>query len=148
MELSQAQEGQEPERLAQIDGQIRRFTGDGAYDRKSVCDQIGTAGIEDVTVVVPPRRPAAVSRNASGTWAQRNQHLERIAEVGRQAWHKEVRYRQQARVEGTFRRYKRTLGDHLRARGFEAQKGEAAIGGVVLNRMLELGSPESYAIAA
>ncbi len=137
-----------PERLAQIDGQIRRFTGDGAYDRKSVYDQIGTAGIEDVTVVVPPRRPAAVSRNASGTWAQRNQHLERIAEVGRQAWQKEVRYRQQARVEGTFRRYKRTLGDRLRARGSEAQKREAAIGCVVLNRMLELGSPESYAIAA
>ena len=50
--------------------------------------------IEDVAVVVPPRRPAALTTNASGTWAQRNRHLERIAEVGRQAWHKEVRYRQ------------------------------------------------------
>jgi hypothetical protein len=137
-----------PDLLGQIEGPIRRFTGDGAYDRKSVYDQIGRAGIEDVAVVVPPRRPAALTTNASGTWAQRNRHLERIAEVGRQAWQKEVRYRQQARVEGTFRRYKRTLGDHLRARGFDAQKREAAIGCAVLDRMLKLGRPESYAIAA
>jgi hypothetical protein len=137
-----------PDLLGQIDRQISRFTGDGAYNRKSVYDQIGTTGTKDVAVVVPPRRTAAPSTNASGTWAQRNRHLERIAEVGRQAWHKEVRYRQQARVEGTFRRYKRTLGDYLQARGLEAQTREAAIGCVVLNRMLELGRPASYAIAA
>ena len=137
-----------PELLGQVDGPIRRFTGDGAYDRKSVYDPIGTAGTEDVSIIVPPRRPAALSRKASGTGSQRDRRLERIAEIGRQAWQKEVRYRQQARVEGTFGRYKRTLGDHLRARGFEAQKREAAIGCVVLNRMLELGRPESYAIMA
>jgi hypothetical protein len=49
-----------PELLGQIDGRIRRFTGDGAYDRKSVYDQIGTAGTEDVAIIVPPRRAAAL----------------------------------------------------------------------------------------
>ena len=137
-----------PYLLRQINGRIKRFTGDGAYDRKSVYDQIGTAGTEDVAAIVPPRRAAAPSTNASVTWAQRNRHLERIAEVGRQAWQRDVRHRQQARVEGTFRRYKRTLGAHLRAREFEAQKREAAIGCAVLNRTLELGRPESYVIAA
>jgi hypothetical protein len=127
---------------------VRRFTGDGAYDQKSVYEQIGAAGTEDVAVVVPPRQRAAPSANTSGTPAQRNRHLERIAEIGRQAWQKEVRCRQQARVEGTFRRYKRTLGDHLRARQFEAQRGEAAIGCAVLNQMLELASPALYAITA
>ena len=89
-----------------------------------------------------------MAEDLHSNYAQRNQHLERIAVVGRQAWQKEVRYRQQARVEGTFRRYKRTLGDHLRARQFEAQRREAAIGCAVLNQMLELGRPESYAITA
>ena len=35
-----------PDLLGQIDGQVRRFTGDGAYDPKSVYEQIGAAGTE------------------------------------------------------------------------------------------------------
>ncbi len=43
-------------------------------------------------------------------------------------------------------RYKRTLGDGLRACNYESQKREAMIGCNVLNRMAELGKPESQAI--
>ena len=43
-------------------------------------------------------------------------------------------------------RYKRVLGDSLRARTYESQKREAMMGCNVLNRMAELGKPESRAI--
>jgi hypothetical protein len=114
-----------PDLLDQVDAPLRRFTGDGAYDTRGVYEAVGEAGCPNVEVVVPPRRSATASPQATGLWTQRTQHIERIAEIGRQAWQKETGYRQQARVEGTFRRYKRILGDRLRATGFEAQPREA-----------------------
>ena len=118
-----------PDLLGQIDAPLRRFTGDGAYDKRSVYKAVGEAGGTGVEIVVPPRRPAAASPKATGPWEQRNLHIERIAEIGRQAWQRETGYRQQARVEGTFLRYKRILGGSIRAKEFEAQTREAT-GGV------------------
>jgi hypothetical protein len=40
-------------------------------------------------------------------------------------------------------RYKSLIGPRLRARGFAAQQTEAAVGVVVLNRMLASGRPDS-----
>ena len=137
-----------PDLLGQIDAPLRRFTGDGAYDTRSVYQAVGEAGgSAGVEVVVPPRRPATATPKATGPWKQRNQHIERIAEIGRQAWQKETGYRQQARVEGTFLRYKRILGGSLRAKGSEAQQREAMVGCTVLNRMLALGEAQSSAVA-
>ncbi len=110
-----------PDLLEQIDAKVRRFTGDGAYDRRLVYDQVASGGTEDVVIVVPPRRSA---------------------------WLKESGYRQQARAENAFFRWKSMLGDRLRSKHFEVQRREAMIGCGVLNRMLELGKPKSQAIAA
>ena len=88
-----------PDLLEQTDAKVKRFTGNGAYDRKLVYDKLAGTGTEDVVVVVPPRRTAAPDKNAEGAWLQRNSHLERIEEIGRRAWLKESGYRQQARAE-------------------------------------------------
>ena len=136
-----------PDLLGQVDAPLRRVTGDGAYDTRSVYTAVGEAGGPGVEVVVPPRRPATVAPQATAPWVQRNQHIERIAEIGRQAWQKETGYRQQARVEGTFLRYKRILGGSLRAKGFEAQQREAMVGCAVLTKMLALGEAQSSAVA-
>ncbi len=135
-----------PNLLDQIDAPLRRFTGDGAYDTRSVYTAVGEAGNTGVEIVVPPRRLAAASPEATGPWEQRNLHIERIAEIGRRAWQKETGYRQQARVEGTFLRYKRILGGRHRARGFEAQQRKAMMGCTVLNKMLALGKAQSSAV--
>ena len=136
-----------PDLLGQVDAPLRRVTGDGAYDARSVYTAVGEAGGTGVEVVVPPRRPATASPKATGPWKQRNRHIERIAAIGRQAWHKETGYRQQARVEGAFLRYKRILGGSLRAKRFEAQQLEAMVGCTVLNKMLALGKAQSSAVA-
>ncbi len=72
----------------------------------------------------------------------------RVKDIGRRQWTKESGYHQQARVENTFFRYKTIIGPGLRARHPESQKAEAIIACSILNRMMILGRPESFAIGA
>jgi len=137
-----------PDLLNQIEVPVRRFTADGAYDHRSIYERVGAAGTEDVVMVIPPRRSAVSAGPTDGQWRQREAALERIHAVGRRAWQKESGYRQQARVENGFFRYKSMLGGGLKARNNNAQRREAMIGCHVLNRMAELGRPKSYAVAS
>jgi hypothetical protein len=143
-----------PALLEQIENPIRRLTADGAYDHRSVYDRVNAVGAESVVIVIPPRRCAASVASAvsavptDGPRAQREAALQRIREVGRREWHKESSYRQQARVENGFFRYKSLFGDGLKARNTKAQTREARIGCHVLNQMAELGRPESYAVVS
>jgi len=137
-----------PDLLDQIEAPIHRFTADGAYDRRSTYDQVGAAGTEDVVIVIPPRRSAGSSNSANGPWAQREAALQRIRQVGRREWLNESGYRQQARVENGFFRYKSVLGGGLKAKNNRAQTSEAMIGCHILNRMADLGRPKSYAVVS
>ena len=115
-----------PALLDTIEVPIRRFTADGAYDHRSVYDQLSAAGTENVVIVIPSRRSAVSAGPTDGPWAQRDTALERIHQVGRREWQKESGYRQQARVENSFFRYKSVLGGGLKAR----HKGEKLRSGV------------------
>ena len=77
-----------------------------------------------------------------GEW---NAHKHKTSQKRRE-WQKESGYRQQARVENSFFRYKSVFGGGLKARHGKAQRREAAIGCHILNRMAELGRPSSYAL--
>ena len=132
--------------LAPLEVPIRRFTADGTYDHRSVYDRASAAGTENVVIVIPPRRSALSAGPTAGPWAQREASLQRIRKVGRREWQKESGYRQQARVENSFFRYKSVFGGDLKARHSKAQRREAAIGCHILNRMAELGRPSSYAL--
>ena len=137
-----------PALLDTIEVPIRRFTADGAYDHRSVYDQLSAAGTENVVIVIPPRRSAVSAGPTDGPWAQRDTALERIRQVGRREWQKESGYRQQARVENSFFRYKSVLGGGLKARHGKAQRREVAIGCHILNRMAELGRPKFCAVVS
>ena len=137
-----------PALLDTIEVPIRRFTADGAYDHRSVYDQLSAAGTENVVIVIPPRRSAVSAGPTDGPWAQRDTALERIRQVGRREWQKESGYRQQARVENSFFRYKSVLGGGLKARHGKAQRREVAIGCHILNRMAELDRPKSCAVVS
>ena len=67
--------------------------------------------------------------------------------MGRRQWRKEVGAHQQAWAENGMFRYKRIIGDALRARKTHAQKREAMIAVNVINRMTALGMPQSVAVA-
>ena len=127
--------------LDQIDVRITRVTADGAYDGAPTYATIAAHG-EDIAVVIPPRSTAILS-GEQGPLAQRDRHLEMITERGRLAWQKATDYGKRSLVETTMGRYKALIGPRLRARGFDGQQTEAAIGVTVLNRMLAAGRPDS-----
>ena len=66
-----------PDLLDQIEVPIRRFTADGAYDHRSIYERVGSAGTEDVVIVIPPRRSAVSAEPTDGPWEQREAALKR-----------------------------------------------------------------------
>ena len=134
--------------IDRIEAVIDRFTADGAYDTRAIYEALAAAGAPGLKVVIPPKRTAAADPRASGLWRQRNEAIERIGEVGRRQWRKDSGAHRQAGAENGMFRYKRIIGDSLRAKGFEAQKMEAMIAVNVLNRMTQLGMPVSVAVTA
>ncbi len=137
---------QMPRLLDQVDSQIDRVTGDGGYDTRGVYDAIAAHQDERVRVVIPPRKGAVISGSSTHAAKLSNRNVAEIEELGRRRWKKESGHHQQGRVENTVFRYKRVLCGRLRAICAESQRREALIGCEVLNRMAELGMPESYAI--
>jgi hypothetical protein len=127
--------------LDQIDDPIVQVTADGAYDGAPTYQTIAQHG-DGIEVVIPPRATAVPSGELD-TPTQRDRQLAMIAEQGRLAWQASTDYDQRSLVETTMGRYKTLIGPRLRARGFATQRTEAAIGVVVLNRMLVAGRPDS-----
>jgi len=131
--------------LDQVPGRVASLTGDGAYDRTSVY-----AAVQErhpgAGVVAPPRCDAVLSDTADRAPSPRDRHIQTIAETGRRAWQKTSGYNRRAMVEGQIGRWKQVLGPALRFHTDDAQATEVAIGVMVLNRMLNLGSPNSVRV--
>jgi hypothetical protein len=126
-----------------IEDDIASFTADTAYDTQAIYDASSARGAE---VVVPPSKSATRSLQRRSRLNARDRTIMRVREIGRRQWKKESGYHRQARVENTFFRYKTTIGPVLRARHPQAQEAEVIIACNVLNRMMGLGRPESFAI--
>ncbi len=109
------------------------------HDTIAIYDAAAARGAK---VIVPPRKTATRSKRSSA----RDRTVRRVRKVGRRQWKKESGYPQQARVENPFFRYKSIIGDRLRARHPKSQQAEAVIACNILNRMLEIGRLESFAI--
>jgi Transposase DDE domain len=132
--------------LDQVNGQIASFTGDGAYDQDGVYSQVAERSPE-AAVIVPPRSTAVASKTAETAPTPRDRHLQLIAEKGRMGWQKASGYNKRARAEASIGRFKRVIGDGLRSRTDERRASEVGVAVHVLNRMLELGRPNSVRIA-
>jgi hypothetical protein len=132
--------------LDQVTGPVASFTGDGAYDQDGVSRSVA-ARHPDARVIVPPRSGAVPGKTAETAPTQRDQHLQLIAKHGRMGWQKASGYNRRALAEATIGRFKRVIGDGLRARTNQRQATEMKVAVAVLNRMLELGRPKSVRIA-
>ena len=132
--------------LDQVTDSVASFTGDGAYDREDVYGAVAKRHPE-AAVIVPPRRGAVPSETAETAPTQRDRHLRSRAEQGRRGWQKASGYNRRALAESAISRYKRVIGGALHSRKERRQATEVAIAVHVLNRMLELGRPESVRIA-
>ena len=126
--------------LDQVTGSVAAFTGDGAFDHQGVSTAIAERHPEAATIV-PPRATAVPSAAAETAPTQRDRHLRCIAKHGRMAWQKASGYTTRARAEAAISRYKRVIGDGLRAHTEERRETEVDVAVHALNRMLELGRP-------
>jgi len=132
--------------LDQVADPVASVTADGAYDQEGVYADVAERHPE-AEVVVPPRSTAVPSESAETAPTQRDRHLQLIAEKGRMGWQKATGYNARARAEAAISRYKRVIGDGLHARTDRRRATEVNVGVHALNRMLELGRPESVRIA-
>ena len=128
--------------LDQVTDPVASFTGDGAYDRTAVYTAMDERHPE-AAVIAPPRVGAVASDTAESAPTRRDRHIRTIAETGRMAWQRSTGYNQRARVEGQIGRWKQVIGDGLRFHSRKGQATEVAIAVDVLNRMLDLGRPNS-----
>jgi len=116
-------------------------TAGGAHDGAPSCQTVAARG-DEVEAAIPPRS-TAVASGEPGPPTRRDRHLAMVAEQGRLAWQATTGCGQRSLVETTMGRHKALIGPRLRARGFAAQRTEAAVGVAVLNRMLAAGCPAS-----
>jgi hypothetical protein len=98
-------------------------------------------------VIIPPRKDAVLSPTATTVPTQRDAHLLAIENEWRFGWKRISGYYAQSHAENAFSRFKRTFGGTLRAKRDEVQEREAALACQLLNRMLELGRPQSYPVS-
>ena len=132
--------------LDRIEEPLASFTGDGAYDQEGVTASIGSRH-PDAAIIVPPRSTAVPSEAAEIAPTQRDRHLRAIAEHGRMAWQAASGYTRRARAETAMSRLERVIGDGLRSHADERRATEVEVAVHVLNRMLDLGRPNSVRIA-
>jgi len=132
--------------LDQVEGPLASFTGDGAYDQNGVTANIG-ARPPEVAIIVPPCANAVPSDTAATAPTQHDRHLQHIAKHGRMAWQTASGYTKRAKAETGISRFKQVIGDGLRLHTDERQATEVGVAVHVLNRMLELGRPNSIRMA-
>lgn len=125
-----------------VDGGLASVTADAAYDTVAFYE---AASAQGATVVVPPTKTAKVSRHRPRSSA-RDRTIKNVEKLGRRRWKKTSGYHRQTRVENAVFRYKSIIGDGLRACSPGGRVVEACLACNVLNRMTELGRPDSYAI--
>ena len=130
--------------LKQITGPIASVTADGAYDGEPVYRAVSERQPDPPpAVVVPPRATAVPGPTADTTPTQRDRHIRTIRDKGRMGWQRAVGYGRRSLGETAVSRYKAIIGRRLRARTLCAQRTEARVACLALNRMTRLGMPVS-----
>ena len=94
-------------------------------------------------MIIPPRSTAVPSATTGNAPSQRDRHIQRIAECGRLAWQRAVRYGRRSLGEVAMLRYRTLIGRSLHARILPRQKTEAKVACKVINIVTGLGMPMS-----
>jgi hypothetical protein len=137
--------------LEQIEEPLSQVTGDGSYDQRrcyEALQQRQQAQGQALQVTIPPRRGAHIWQhgNCHTDPLARDENVRTIRQMGRKRWKEESGYHRRSLAQTAISRYKRIIGDKLRAREFCRQAKEAFVGVLLLNRMTALGMPESYQV--
>ena len=133
--------------LDETQGAIKQVSGDGTYDKRKFYEACTQREVEHIAV--PPQRNAQIWQhgNSSKPPLPRDQNLRRIRRVGRKRWKEEVGYHRRSLAETATFRFKTIFGNTLSSRTLARQVVEVRIKSAALNRMTQLGMPDSYRAA-
>jgi len=143
------------ELLEQVEVPVVQVSGDGGYDAKECYGAIAKRGAR---ATIPPRRNARLNpvSDKDTRWQARNQNLLRIRELqgrkrkdrdwGRKQWKQQSGYHRRSLAETGMMRLKTIFGVRLGARDTTAQDNELLLRCRALNRMTQLGMPQSHAL--
>jgi len=131
-----------PTLLREAGPEVKQVSGDGGYDYRDCYAEISRCGARASII---PRRTAQVRGDDPG-FAERHRNVEQIRAVGRQRWKRESGYTRRSLAETGFLRLKTIFGAALSARLLPSQGAEARLRCAALNRMTQLGMPQSYPV--
>ena len=125
-----------------IDG----FAADGAYDHAKIYTVLQAKGIRKI--LVPPRKDAKIwfHGNLKMPPHPRDENLRAIRAQGRDQWKTSSGYHIRSLVENTMFRLKTIFGERLFSRIWANQVTEVKVMCQILNKMMTLGMPDSYAV--
>jgi IS5 family transposase len=132
-----------PDLLEQVEEEIAQVSGDGGYDKRQCYEAIGA---RHARATIPPQHNAKIWQhgNTKADRLARDQNLRRIRQVGRAAWKRESGYHRRSLAETVMFRLKTIFSERVTARGFAGQAAQLLVRCAALNRMTQLGRPESY----
>jgi IS5 family transposase len=134
-----------PDLLEQVEEELTQVSGDGAYDRRTCYDAIRQ---RQARAAIPPQHNAKIWQhgNTKAERLARDENLRRIRQIGRATWKRECGYHRRSLAEATMFRLKTIFGDRVTARSFAGQAAQVLVRCATLNRLTQLGRPESYAV--
>jgi IS5 family transposase len=132
-----------PDLLEQVEEEIAQVSGDGGYDKRQCYEAIGA---RQARATIPPQHNAKIWQqgNTKADRLARDENLRRIRQVGRAAWKRESGYHRRSLAETAMFRLKTILSERVTARGFAGQAAQVLVRCAALNRMTQLGRPDSY----
>jgi len=135
-----------PALLDQVEGPVSGAGADGAYDRRTVYDELARRGAR---AVIPPRRDAKIQRhgNTAGPRLARDENLRRIRRIGRKAWKRESGYHRRSLGETAMFRLKTMFGPGVSSRKDGQRATEVGIRCRAMNIMTHQGMPVTVRVA-
>jgi hypothetical protein len=132
------------ELLDDIPDPISQVDADGAYDTAVCYDYI--EGREAIAGI-PPQRNAKIwfHGNRKSPPHPRDENLRKIRLVGRAKWKRLINYHRRSIAETTMFRAKTAFGGKVSSRKMNRQVNELKVQCLVLNRMIQVAKPDSYA---
>jgi len=121
----------------------QEFLGDPGYDGEIIYILLKSKGIKPT--IRPPNNTQPIKFTETKT--TREEAVDYQQTKGYQAWRVKNDYGRREKVENTFFRYKRSFGSEFLSRDDENIKQETTIKCKLLNRMLEVGRPNSMRAA-
>lgn len=131
-----------PDLLKSNDINVKQVTGDGAYDTHDCYKSVLDVGAKPC---FPPRVNAARNKPTDEAWRLRNHAVGRARE-DLKMWKIKNNYHRRSLSETSFSRLKKIFGSQAASRTFKNQVNELRLRCHMLNKMNQLGMPDSFVV--